>query len=262
MTPSPPVVDASVAIKWLVREPLSANAVALLRQTTRAGQLLEGAEATPTVARVFSRLAIRSMLSGQFDETIELCRRALTIADEFDLEDIRAHVLNTQGVARITRGDLGGLTDMEASIEIAERLNAADAMIRGYKNLGSVLADLGELERSAELQRRGADAAHRFGADYQSRWFETELGIHAYLAGDWDSAEGAFNRLNAWIAEVGPHYMEAAARSCRAKIRAARGDLGGAQLDIDSSLDFAALLFLRRLAVRCSTEDDDGRPSF
>ncbi|MDX6549251.1 MAG: hypothetical protein QOG33_2801 [Gaiellales bacterium] len=206
---------------------------------SRAGELLEGATPTPTVARVFSRLAIRSMLSGQFDETVELCRRALTIADEFDLEDIRAHVLNTRGVARVGRGDLGGLADVEASIEIAERLNAADAMIRGYKNLGSVLADLGELERSAELQRRGADAAHRFGADFQSRWFETELGIHAYLAGDWDSAEAAFNRLNAWIAEVGPHYMEAAARSCRAKIRAARGDLAGAQLDMESSLDFA-----------------------
>jgi tetratricopeptide (TPR) repeat protein len=205
----------------------------------RAGELLEGAEPTPTVARVLSRLAIRTNLSAHFDETIEFCSRALTIADQFGLEDIRGHVLNTQGVARISRGDLGGLADLEASIEIAEQLNAADALIRGYKNFGSVLAELGELERSAALHQRGADAAHRFGADYQSRWFETELGIHAYWAGDWDSTEAAFNRLGEWVTEVGPHYMEAAARSFHAQIRVARGDLDGAHRDIESSLDFA-----------------------
>ena len=206
---------------------------------SRAGELLEGATPTPTVARVLSRLAIRSMLSGQFDETIELCQRALTIADQFGLEDIRAHVLNTRGVARVSHGDIGGLADVESSIEVAERLNAADALIRGYKNFASVLAELGELERSAELERRGLDAADRFGAEYQSRWFETELAFHAYWAGDWDAADSAFNRLGMWVAEVGPHYMEAAARTYHARIRAARGDLAGAQRDIESALDFA-----------------------
>ncbi|MDX6550903.1 MAG: hypothetical protein QOJ31_1587, partial [Gaiellales bacterium] len=205
---------------------------------SRAGELLEGAEPTPTVARVLSRLAGRTMVSGHFDETIEFCRRALTIADQFGLEDIRGHVLNTQGVARVSHGDLGGLADVEASIEIAERLNAADALIRGYKNFASVLAELGDLERSVELQRRGLDAANRFGADYQSRWFETELGIHAYWAGDWDAAEAAFNRLGEWVAEVGPHYMEAAARSYHGQIRVARGEHDRARRDIESSLDF------------------------
>ena len=50
-------------------------------------------------------------------------------------------------------------------------------------------------------------------------WFETELGILAYWAGEWDAADAAFGHLDAWIASVGPHYMEAAAHSCRAKLR-------------------------------------------
>ncbi|MGZ4287310.1 MAG: hypothetical protein ACXVW5_24275, partial [Solirubrobacteraceae bacterium] len=206
----------------------------------RAAELLETAEPSPTVARVMSRLAINHMLRGQFAETIELCGRALAIADELGLEDIRAHVLNTRGIARVTHnGDLGGLADVESSVEIAERLNSAEAIIRGYKNLGSTLAELGELSRAVDLQQRGAEAARRFGQDFQLRWFETEVAINNYWTGDWDSALEAFARLDEWVAQVGPHYMEAAAHSCRAKMRAGRGDRAGARADIEGALDFA-----------------------
>jgi hypothetical protein len=70
-------------------------------------------------------------------------------------------------------------------------------------------------------------------------WFETELGLLAYWSGDWDAADTAFGRLETWVADVGPHYMEAAAKTGRAKVRCARGDRRGAQADIESALDFA-----------------------
>ena len=116
-----------------------------------ARSLIERAEPSPTVAHVASRLAIDGMLRGRFDDTIALCERVLGIAEQLDLEDIRCHVLNTRGVARVVhRGDLGGLADMETSLEIAERMNAVDGMIRGYKNLGSTLWELGDLGRAAD----------------------------------------------------------------------------------------------------------------
>ncbi len=206
----------------------------------RAGGLLERAGPSPTVALVSTRLAIHTMLRGDYEATMALCERALAIADEFGLDDIRSHVLNTRGVSRVIhRGDLGGIADVESSIEIAERLNAAVLIIRGYKNLGSTLAELGELGRATELERRGADAARRFGVEFQLLWFETELAVLAYWEGEWDSAEQTFARLDRWVADVGPHYMEAAAHSCRAKLRAARGDRLGARADIDHALDFA-----------------------
>jgi len=201
--------------------------------------LLEEAEPSPTVARVLSRLAIQTMLRGQFEETVALCERALAVADRFGLEDIYAHVLNTQGVARVNHGDAGGVADVEASVEIAERLNRAEAMIRGYKNLGSVLYGLGELERAEGLERRGLEAATRFGLDFQIAWFDTELGLISFVRGDWEAALQSLERLTAWVAAVGPHYMESAAHGCRAKIRAARGDAPGAAADMNRTLDFA-----------------------
>ena len=201
--------------------------------------LLAAAEPSPTVARVLSRLAIQTMLRGQYEETVALCEQALAVADRFGLEDIHCHVLNTQGVARVNHGDLGGVADVEESVELAERMNAADAMIRGYKNLGSVLSEVGELERAEELERRGLEAATRFGLEYQIAWFDTELGAISYARGDWDAALASFDRLAAWVALVGPHYMEAVAHGSRAKIRAARGDTQGAWADMNWTLDFA-----------------------
>jgi class 3 adenylate cyclase/tetratricopeptide (TPR) repeat protein len=210
-----------------------------LTSYSKAYSLIERAEPSPTVAHVASRLVIFTMLRGQVDETMALCERALGIADEFDLEDIRFHVLNTRGVIRVVyQGDLGGLADMEASLEIADRLSAVDGMIRGCKNLASTLAELGDLGRAVELERRGVEVARRFGIEFQLVWFETELGILAFLDGDWDAADEAFTRLDRWIEQMGPHYMEAAAHITRAKIQAARGE-AGARADSDQALDFA-----------------------
>src|SRR6185312_6911184 len=166
-----------------------------LTSYSKAYSLIERAQPSPTVAHVASRLVIFTMLRGQVDETMALCERALGIADEFDLEDIRFHVLNTRGVIRVVyQGDLGGLADMEASLEIADRLSAVDGMIRGCKNLASTLAELGDLGRAVELERRGVEVARRFGIEFQLVWFETELGILAFLDGDWDAADEAFTR--------------------------------------------------------------------
>jgi len=210
-----------------------------LTSYSKAYSLIERAQPSPTVAHVASRLVIFTMLRGQVDETMALCERALGIADEFDLEDIRFHVLNTRGVIRVVyQGDLGGLADMEASLEIADRLSAVDGMIRGCKNLASTLAELGDLGRAVELERRGVEVARRFGIEFQLVWFETELGILAFLDGDWDAADEAFTRLDRWIEQMGPHYMEAAAHITRAKIQAARGE-AGARADSDQALDFA-----------------------
>ena len=119
---------------------------------SRAHSLIEQAEPSPTVAHVVSRVVISHLLRGQFEETIALCERALGIADEFDLEDIRCHVLNTRGVARVAhRGDLGGLADMKASLEIADRLSWAEGLIRGW------LAGRGDGESFTEFQRRLSD---------------------------------------------------------------------------------------------------------
>ena len=89
------------------------------------------------------------------------------------------------------------------------------------------------------LQHEGLQIATRFGAEYHMRWHETELGLYAYLRGDWDAALDAFTRLDAWVVQGGSHYMQHATRSRRAALRASRGDHGGATADIAAAMSFA-----------------------
>ena len=205
----------------------------------RSRELVEDAEPSPAMAFVLSRLAISYMLRDEYEVTIELGGRAGELAEQFDLDEIRAHALNTSGVARVGQGDVSGLAEIERSIEIAERLNAFDLTLRGYKNLGSVLYELGEPAKATELDRRGLELATRFGAEYQMRWFETELAVVDFTQGEWDRAEEMFARLDAWIADTGPHYMESVGHMCRGLLRACRGDARGAVADADDALDFA-----------------------
>jgi class 3 adenylate cyclase/tetratricopeptide (TPR) repeat protein len=205
----------------------------------RARTLIADAPPTAGVAHVLSRIAVNLMLRGETDATMEICERVLAIAREHGLDELRGHALNTRGAARVDIGDAGGLEDLRESVAIAERLNAADLMVRGYKNLASVLSTLGDLEQSAALHRRGLEAARRFGAEYQLAWFGAELAVHAFLAGDWDAADAGFTRLDEWVAATGPHYMEAPSHGLRARLRSARGNVEGARADIAGALEFA-----------------------
>ena len=123
-------------------------------------RLLDAAEPSPTVARVLSRLAIQTMLRGQYEETVALCEQALAVADRFGLDDIHCHVLNTQGVARVDHGDLGGVADVERSVAIAERMNAG-------RRDDPRLQEPGQrpLRGRRARPRRGARAARPRGGD-------------------------------------------------------------------------------------------------
>ena len=209
------------------------------RRFQLAADLLGRAQPSPRVAYVLSRLAIHSFLAGRHAEVRARCDEAIELADRFGMDEIRAHVLNTRGSSRTMHGDLGGLADLEQSIQIAQELNAVETLLRGYRNLPSLLADLGELDRAAQLQQEGLQIATRFGAEYHMRWHETELGLYAHFRGDWDAALDAFTRLDAWVMHRGSHYMQHATRSRRAAVLASRGDHEGARADIDAAMSFA-----------------------
>ena len=89
-------------------------------------------------------------------------------------EEGRAFLLNNIGSARVRAGDVGGLDDLEESVAISEGINSAD-IARGYGNLASLVTDLGQLGRRAELLQKGAAAAKRFGLADDRLWLGSEL---------------------------------------------------------------------------------------
>jgi tetratricopeptide (TPR) repeat protein len=225
--------------------------------------LLADAEPSREKAHALAILARFLMAGDEYDEAIELGSEALRMADELSLEDVRVTLLNTMGVARVGTGDLGGIADIEASIELAERVNSPDAG-RGYNNLASTLSALGELERSFELYDQAFRAAERFGRPLAMSWIRVEQADEHYFRGRWDEAIGICDELLTG-SMAGEHYVfEVGARVIRALVRLPRGDLTGAEDDLIEALAFARELrdpqhLFPALAVHAFALADTGR---
>jgi len=121
----------------------------------RAVALVEDRAASPAKASVYAQAARRNAIGNRGREAIRLSEVALRLAEELELPDTRANLLNTRGMVRVLGGDLGGIEDLEASIGIAEERRTAD-LARGYGNLASMMVDLGEIRRARELLRARA----------------------------------------------------------------------------------------------------------
>jgi ATP/maltotriose-dependent transcriptional regulator MalT len=162
----------------------------------------------------------------------------MAIADQLGLDDLRADALMTIGLARATTGDLGGLEDLERSIAIAEGANSPLA-IRGYLNLGSMLANLGDLRRAAALHAEGQRLAERFGDSTWSVWLEIERLYEHYWRGDWDSALELADHLRARAERGQSRRLEIDALLVRGWIALARGDETPALEDAGRALALA-----------------------
>ncbi len=185
--------------------------------------------------RVLANLARFAMLSDEYERATGLARQALTLADQFDRDDMRAHALNSLGVARCSLGDLDGLDDIEAGRQVSRRIGGPE-YLRVTGNLASVLATLGQLGRSAGLHREGLAIAKEIGYEEPTRWLSTEIAIDLELAGDWQEARRMVDELIPGYAES-PFWIEPQTRVCRARMLIAEGDVAQAVADADRAAE-------------------------
>jgi tetratricopeptide (TPR) repeat protein len=204
----------------------------------RAEELLAGASASRSKAYVLCNLARFLRNDGRDEEAIRVGRAALTMAEELGADDLCSNALSTIGVARSESGDLGGVSDLERSLELAQRANSPEA-VRAYLNLGSILARLGNLPRAFELHAAGRRAAERFGDLSGIRWLAAERVYEEYWSGRDEDALRSANEILAEVESGSPHRMELAARLIRGWILLARGDVSGAAEDAVRGLEFA-----------------------
>jgi predicted ATPase/class 3 adenylate cyclase len=176
---------------------------------------------TRAKARVLTQVSRYRMLAGDHEAAINIGREALAMAEALGIDEYAASALNNIGTARASAGDLGGLDDLERCIEIAPR---GPEQGRGLTNIASVLDSLGELERSAEFERRSAAVSRDLGHAVGIRWSESQMMHVLYNEGRWDEVlEIAASFIAA--AEAGSvHYMAGAAYCLRAMIELARGE--------------------------------------
>jgi tetratricopeptide (TPR) repeat protein len=184
---------------------------------------------------VLSTKSRYAMLASQNAEAIEAGRRALQMAEELGLDEIRAHALNNIGTSRQNMGDDGGIDDLEESIAISRALNSPE-VLRAYTNLIACLSRDGRLEETERIREEALRIAEQFGHRGYQRWMEAGRRGALYSLGRWDDALAA---ADSFIEEAqrSPHYLESSIRAVRASIRIARGDDAGALDDSERALE-------------------------
>jgi len=212
----------------------------MLKDLEAARAFVDGGPRSRTQVAVIAEVARYEMLADRLQEALELGREALALAEELGLEDLRAHALNTIGVARADIGDRGGFDDLEESIEIASRGNFVSDLLRGHNNRQALYFLYGEIGRARAAEEVTLELARHFGQQAFVRFVEAGPSVgNRYLAGEWDDALARAEAILA-EAEAGKRFYSVGAMYCfRGLIRLARGDDGGAESDAERAIEHA-----------------------
>jgi predicted ATPase/class 3 adenylate cyclase len=170
--------------------------------------LVEGERMSASKARVLANVSRYLMLAGEPHEAIRSGRDAMAMAEALGLEEIRAHVLNNVGLARVFSGDGGGIEELERSVELARSVNSPE-LTRALNNLGVIYLDVrGELERSYELRAAAVATAERFGDTPTSSFARAFLILYDFLRGNWDEYVDAAEAQLAESERFGRRYQD------------------------------------------------------
>jgi class 3 adenylate cyclase/tetratricopeptide (TPR) repeat protein len=192
---------------------------------------------SPSKAYVLAQAARFDMLAARYPRMLEQADRALEIAVDLGLDEVRAQVLITRGAGRVRSGDEAGLADSAEGVELARRTGSSE-LVRGLVNLSVAIGDLGDFARSYEIHEEAVAAAERMGQQGMRRFAQGGRSTFLYQLGRWDEALDAANEFIAACAKE-PHYLESSNLGTRAMIALARGDVVAALADSERSVELA-----------------------
>jgi tetratricopeptide (TPR) repeat protein len=202
---------------------------------------LAGSARSAETARVLAFSARIREIAGEVAEAEATAERALAIADELGLDELRAHALTTIGMAKCDQDDFSGIADMERGLEIAL---AAGSPVAApiVNNLGVYALIAGDFARTEEHYAEAVRLAERYGDRSSVRFTGANQIWMDVMRGRW---EEGLARAEAFIAkcEAGsPHTNEGLARGTRAVVRMARGDPEGALEDLKRNVELARVV--------------------
>ncbi|GAA4698685.1 ATP-binding protein [Nocardioides conyzicola] len=131
------------------------------------------------------------------DETAGLVHldAARELADELGARDIGVLARNYTGSARLQLGDLGGLDDLHASIEMARADAHHEGVLRGYYNLAEGTWRLGRYDEALAFIAQGEEYARDRDFPVHAYMFEARRYRRLAMQGRWAEAVAGLREL-------------------------------------------------------------------
>jgi class 3 adenylate cyclase len=192
----------------------------------RASELIANVPPSRSKALTLTRVGTSMMLAGRYEDGIRVAREGLEIAEELELNDIRARGRNATGFSRVTLGDAAGIQEIESAVAISLEHNLPDEAARAYTNLAELVGNyLADLKRAFELRAAGKEVSERFGLATNIRFLNGERTVEYYWTGRWDEADELADELLSESEQESPGYMDNQCFLVKARIGFARGDM-------------------------------------
>jgi tetratricopeptide (TPR) repeat protein len=204
---------------------------------TKARELVQEHDASPSKVRVLALSARFQMLAGDTEGAIHIAREALELAETLELDELRAHALTTIGSSKSRIELSSGRAKLEEALAIGL---AADSPVAAttLNNLAVLAIWEGDFGRGDEIYAESIRISERFGDRDALRFARGNAIFAAYVRGRWDEA---LEQADKFVAEcsTSPHYQEGLVRDARSFIRLGRGDTVGADEDRDVVIEQA-----------------------
>ena len=152
-------------------------------------------------------------------------RRAIALAEELGVENV-VRQLQFRGLARIELGDLSGLDDLRAALDLALELGLGIETATSYGNLGETVALFDGVAAGLELDRGGTRVRAPARTDAPR---DVVAGVKASVtsttSGSGTSSCGEAEAVVRWDREQGGTQIEVIALMASAPVHAQRGNV-------------------------------------
>ncbi len=173
-------------------------------------QAIEGEKDTPEEAEICQDIARLLVNTGETDDGLQWCQRAITISRKVGAHDALANSLQTLalGVRPGREGWPRIFNYLEESLTLCLHHGLEEAACRAYTNLGSAYFFRFDYGRAKRIYEDGVAYARKTGLPAPEAFLDAWLALHAYIPlGEWSAAlEAATNGFRI-SSEFGDFYV-------------------------------------------------------
>jgi DNA-binding CsgD family transcriptional regulator/tetratricopeptide (TPR) repeat protein len=182
-------LDEGISLRWLARlfwfDGQTREAEAAARDAV---EILEGLPPGPELAMGYSTLSQLGMSAEDSDAALAWGARALELGERLGHMETIVHALNNIGATELLRGDPGGRTKLERSLELAQEHGFEEHVGRALVNLARVSARQRELTRADAYIEAGLEYAAEGDLDLWRVYLLSLRGRVRLAQGRWSEA--------------------------------------------------------------------------
>ncbi len=191
-------------------------------------------------ARALVTLAHLHWLADRYDEGQALLPVALEKARAIGATDLEARLLYTAGTIQFGRGAFrDALPFHDDALEVATRSGDAEGQALAHHGICEAYFFLGPFERGLDHALQADRLLRELGQRPMVSHNEYMIAWLQWFVGRWDEAIATVESSVAGAREIGNRRDEVFALNCRAEVKLSGGDLGGAAVDADRSVEIA-----------------------